>query len=97
MRKGANGLHAQVTERLGKDPKTGALFVFTNRRRTRLKILCWDRTVLCSPPLRLPRKGGQRAGESTFAESNLHRPTCLVSPQRPTLITNHFATRADYA
>jgi transposase len=42
MRKGFNGLYSAVTERLGEDPKGGALFVFCNRRRTRLKILCWD-------------------------------------------------------
>jgi transposase len=46
MRKGFNGLYAAVTERLGEDPKGGALFVFTNRRHTRLKILCWDGTGL---------------------------------------------------
>lgn len=46
MRKGFNGLHALVTERLGEDPKTGALFVFSNRRHTRIKILFWDGTGL---------------------------------------------------
>ena len=46
MRKGFNGLHAAVTERLGEDPQSGALFVFCNRRHTRLKILYWDQTGL---------------------------------------------------
>ncbi|MEI8235280.1 MAG: IS66 family insertion sequence element accessory protein TnpB [Verrucomicrobiota bacterium] len=39
MRKGFNGLHALVSERLGEDLRAGALFVFSNRRHTRLKIL----------------------------------------------------------
>ncbi len=42
MRKGFNGLHALVTERLGGDPRSGSLFVFSNRRRSRLKVLYWD-------------------------------------------------------
>jgi len=46
MRKGFNGLHALVTERLGEDPRLGALFVFSNRRHTRIKILFWDGTGL---------------------------------------------------
>ncbi len=46
MRKGFNGLHALVSQRLGEDIKSGALFVFSNRRHTRLKILCWDGTGL---------------------------------------------------
>ena len=44
MRKGFNGLHALVAERLGEDLKSGALFVFSNRRHTRIKIICWDGT-----------------------------------------------------
>ena len=46
MRKGFNGLHALVTERLEEDPRAGALFVFSNRRHTRIKILFWDGTGL---------------------------------------------------
>ena len=46
MRKGFNGLHALVTERLAEDPRAGTLFVFTNRRHTRVKVLYWDGTGL---------------------------------------------------
>jgi transposase len=46
MRKGFNGLYAAVLERLGEDPKAGALYVFCNRRHNRLKILYWDGTGL---------------------------------------------------
>ena len=44
MRKGFEGLHALVGRRLGEEVKSGALFVFTNKRRTRLKVLYFDGT-----------------------------------------------------
>lgn len=44
MRKQFNGLWAHAQQALGEDPKGGALFVFTNRNRDRLKILYYDGT-----------------------------------------------------
>ena len=42
MRKGLEGLSALVGTVLNEQVKSGALFAFSNRRRTRLKILYWD-------------------------------------------------------
>lgn len=46
LRKSFNGLQALVSQRLQEDPLQGALFVFSNRRHTRLKLLYWDGTGL---------------------------------------------------
>lgn len=42
MRKGFNGLEALVANQLNEQVKDGALFLFSNKSRTRLKVLYWD-------------------------------------------------------
>lgn len=42
MRRSFDGLAETVRQQLGDDPLSGHLYIFTNRRRNRLKILVWD-------------------------------------------------------
>lgn len=44
MRKSFDGLAEATRSVLGKDPLSGHLFVFSNRRRDRVKLLLWDRS-----------------------------------------------------
>lgn len=47
MRKGFDGLAALVRELWGRDPTSGALYLFVSRDRIRAKVLLWDGTGLC--------------------------------------------------
>ena len=42
MRKNFNGLYGLVRDHLGCDPESGHVFLFTNARRNRLKLLVYD-------------------------------------------------------
>lgn len=44
LRKSFNGLYAMIRSELGEVPEDGALFIFTNRSRTRVKVFCFDGT-----------------------------------------------------
>jgi transposase len=55
MRKGFEGLFGLVRDRLGCDPLSGYLFLFTNRSHTRLKALVWDGSGLWVCAKRLER------------------------------------------
>ncbi len=47
LRNGYDGLSALVAGKLGRDPLSGDCYLFTNRTRTRAKVLVWDGTGLC--------------------------------------------------
>ena len=56
FRKQINGLTAIVSEVLALDPFCEQLFVFTNRRRDRVKVLYWERSGFCLWMKRLERE-----------------------------------------
>jgi transposase len=47
MRRGFDGLALIAREALAQDPRSGAVFIFANRRADRLKALWWDRNGYC--------------------------------------------------
>lgn len=47
FRKSINGLSLLVEQEMQLSPFSGALFVFCNQQRTRLKVLYWDSTGFC--------------------------------------------------
>ncbi len=55
MRKGLDGLAAQVSQVLRRDPFSGHLFLFRGKRGDRLKALYWDGSGFCLFAKRLER------------------------------------------
>lgn len=55
MRNSIDGLSVIVKEKLDKDPFTGHMFVFCNKRGDKIKILYWDRNGFCLWYKRLER------------------------------------------
>ena len=66
MRKGFNGLYGLVRDRLECDPASGHVFLFTNSRRNRLKLVVYDGSGLwvCAKKL----DGGRFCWPCTTAE-----------------------------
>lgn len=77
MRKGFEGLYGLVRDRLGADPLSGHLFLFTNKTRTRLKALVWDGSGLWVCAKRL-EKGRFRWPEAQGSNSVTMRPEELA-------------------
>jgi transposase len=43
MRKAFDGLSGLISSNLGRDPLDGAMYIFLNKRKNRMKCLVWDR------------------------------------------------------
>jgi transposase len=72
LRRSFDGLAAASQEVLGKDPRSGALFLFVNKAGDRLKALWWDRTGYCLLYKRLERgvfrfPSAMRPGDTSVA------------------------------
>ncbi len=70
MRKGFEGLYGLARDRLSCEPLSGHIFLFSNARRNRLKMLFWDGSGLwvCSKRL---EKGRFRWPEAASGETRV--------------------------
>ena len=70
MRNSFSGLVGLVKSALSEDPLSGTLYVFTNRRRTLVKGIFWDRTGFCLLAKRLERGHFVLPGDGDAFELN---------------------------
>jgi len=80
MRKSFNGLYGLVRDRLGCDPTSGHVFLFTNARRNRLKLLVYDGSGLWVAAKKLD---GGRFG---WPESNTTATKIVLSQEELALL-----------
>ena len=83
MRKSFNGLSAVVTDHLESDPTRGALYVFTNKRRNRVKILFWDGTGLWVAAKRLEQGRFSWPGPSSKDQKSI-----ALTPEALSMLTD---------
>ena len=83
MRKSFNGLAALVTDHLKNDPYRGGLYLFTNRRKNRIKILFWDGSGLWVAAKRLEQ------GCFSWPKPSRKGQTCMtLTPEALSLLTD---------
>jgi transposase len=83
MRKSFDGLSGMIRQILEQDPLSGALFLFRNRGRDRLKILYWDRDGLAIWYKRLERGSFQFPTDLT---SSSEVASCQITSEELSLL-----------
>ena len=80
MRKGFDGLYGIVRDKLGLEVRSGHLFLFTNARRNRLKILLWDGSGvwICAKRLERGRSSWPLAADGSDRVSLSHEELSLL-------------------
>jgi transposase len=87
LRRSFDGLHGLVQSQLAEDPQSGHLFLFCNKTRTRLKVLCFDGTGLWVCAKRLER------GTFTWPAADVGRKVCLNAAELALLLGGLELTR----
>jgi transposase len=89
LRKGYDGLFGLVKQGLARDPLSGELYLFVNKRRDSCKVLVWDGTGLCIFQKRLERgrlaspwRDGGKAVRMTASELALFVEGCELVGRR---------------
>jgi len=80
MRKQFNGLWAAAQDKLHEDPKSGAVFAFINKERTRLKLLYWDGTGVWVLAKRLEQ------GRFSWPAPSARSPKLTLAPEALALL-----------
>jgi len=80
MRKSFNGLFGLVRDHLGCDPTSGHVFLFTNSRRNRLKLLVYDGSGLWVAAKKLD------GGRFRWPESNTTTAKIVLSQEELALL-----------
>lgn len=91
LRKGFSGLYGLVLTEMDRDPTSGDLYLFVNRRRTQAKVLLWDGTGLCLYSKRLDqgrfsclwRDSQAPVLQLTKSELDLYLEGCQLVGQEP--------------
>ena len=80
LRKGFDGLYGIVRDKLGLEVRSGHLFLFTNARRNRLKILLWDGSGVwvCAKRLERGRFSWRLAGDGLDRVTLSHEELSLL-------------------